>query len=140
MAAENLFELEIITPDRIFYRGQAKMLEVNTTEGRMGIYKNHIPLTSILEPGIATITEEDGAKEAALHAGFIEILGEKITVLAEVAEWPEEIDRHRAEEAKIRAERRLSTNDANLNLTRAELALHKALVRLELADHVDDKR
>lgn len=140
MAAENLFELEIITPDRIFYRGQAKMLEVNTTEGQIGIYKNHIPLTSILEPGIATITEEDGAKEAALHAGFMEILGEKITVLAEVAEWPEEIDRHRAEEAKIRAERRLSTNDANLNLTRAELALHKALVRLELADHVGDKR
>ena len=140
MAADNLFELEIITPDRIFYTGQAKMLELNTINGQVGIYKHHVPLTTILEPGIVTITEADGIKKAAIHAGFMEILGEKITVLAEVAEWPDEIDRHRAEEAKIRAERRLSTNDANMNLTRAEMALHKALVRLELTDHVSDKK
>lgn len=140
MAADNLFELEIITPDRVFYTGQAKMLELNTINGQVGIYKHHVPLTTILEPGIVTITEADGIKKAAIHAGFMEILGEKITVLAEVAEWPDEIDRHRAEEAKIRAERRLSTNDANMNLTRAEMALHKALVRLELTDHVSDKK
>ena len=140
MAADNLFELEIITPDRVFYTGQAKMLELNTINGQVGIYKHHVPLTTILEPGIVTITEADGIKKAAIHAGFMEILGEKITVLAEVAEWPDEIDRHRAEEAKIRAERRLSTNDANMNLTRAEMALHKALVRVELTDHVSDKK
>lgn len=140
MSADNLFELEIVTPDRIFYTGKAKMLELNTVEGEIGVYKNHIPLTTVIEPGIATITEEDGVKEAAVHAGFMEILGDKITILAEVAEWPDEIDARRAEEAKIRAERRLSTNDSNMNLTRAEMALHKALVRLELADHVGDKK
>lgn len=140
MAADNLFDLEIITPDRVFYTGKAKMLELNTVEGEIGIYKNHIPLTTVLEPGIAIITEEDGKKEAALHAGFMEILGDKITILAEVAEWPDEIDVRRAEEAKIRAERRLQTNDSNLNMTRAELALHKALVRMELADHVSGKK
>ena len=66
----------------------------------------------------------------------MEILGDRITILAEIAEWPDEIDRNRAQEAKIRAERRLQNHKTNINITRAELALHKALVRIELADHV----
>ena len=137
MAADNLFDLKIITPDRVFYSGKASFLELNTVEGEIGIYKNHIPMTTVLEPGIATITEEGGnKKEAALHTGFMEILGDRITILAEIAEWPDEIDRNRAEEAKIRAERRLQNDKSNINITRAELALHKALVRIELADHV----
>ena len=137
MAADNLFDLKIITPDRVFYSGKASFLELNTVEGAIGIYKNHIPMTTVLEPGIATITEEGGnKKEAALHTGFMEILGDRITILAEIAEWPDEIDRNRAQEAKIRAERRLQNDKSNINITRAELALHKALVRIELADHV----
>ena len=137
MAADNLFDLKIITPDRVFYSGKASFLELNTVEGEIGIYKNHIPMTTVLEPGIATITEEGGnKKEAALHTGFMEILGDRITILAEIAEWPDEIDRNRAQEAKIRAERRLQNDKSNINITLAELALHKALVRIELADHV----
>ena len=137
MAADNLFDLKIITPDRVFYSGKASFLELNTVEGEIGIYKNHIPMTTVLEPGIATITEEGGnKKEVALHTGFMEILGDRITILAEIAEWPDEIDRNRAQEAKIRAERRLQNDKSNINITRAELALHKALVRIELADHV----
>ena len=137
MAADNLFDLKIITPDRVFYSGKASFLELNTVEGEIGIYKNHIPMTTVLEPGIATITEEGGnKKEAALHTGFMEILGDRITILAEIAEWPDEIDRNRAQEAKIRAERRLQNDKSDINITRAELALHKALVRIELADHV----
>lgn len=137
MAADNLFDLKIITPDRVFYSGKASFLELNTVEGEIGIYKNHIPMTTVLEPGIATITEEGGnKKEAALHTGFMEILGDRITILAEIAEWPDEIDRNRAQEAKIRAECRLQNDKSNINITRAELALHKALVRIELADHV----
>ena len=137
MAADNLFDLKIITPDRVFYSGKASFLELNTVEGEIGSYKNHIPMTTVLEPGIATITEEGGnKKEAALHTGFMEILGDRITILAEIAEWPDEIDRNRAQEAKIRAERRLQNDKSNINITRAELALHKALVRIELADHV----
>ena len=137
MAADNLFDLKIITPDRVFYSGKASFLELNTVEGEIGIYKNNIPMTTVLEPGIATITEEGGnKKEAALHTGFMEILGDRITILAEIAEWPDEIDRNRAQAAKIRAERRLQNDKSNINITRAELALHKALVRIELADHV----
>ena len=134
MADEKMFELKIICPDRIFYEGEASMIELTTSEGDVGIYKHHIPMTMILVPGILKITEADGVKEAALHAGFIEVLPEKVTVLAEIAEWPDEIDVNRAKEAKTRAEGRLSGKDENINLVRAEVALKKSLVRLELGD------
>lgn len=132
MAENQAFKLRVISPDRIFYEGEAIMLELNTTEGEIGIYKNHVPMTYIIEPGVMTITEEEGKKEAALHSGFIQILQEEITILAEAVEWPEEIDENRAEEAKIRAERRLAMKDPNINLQRAELALHRALIRQEV--------
>ena len=108
------------------------MVELRTSEGGVGIYRDHIPMTMIVVPGVLRIKERDGVKEAALHAGFIEVLPEEITILAEIVEWPEEIDVNRAEEAKIRAERRLSTGDPDINLVRAEIALKKSLVRLEL--------
>lgn len=133
MADERNFDLEIITPDRIFWKGQANMLELNTTEGQVGIYKRHIPMTMILEPGIVTIHLDGENKEAAVHAGFIGILPEKITVMAEIAEWPDEIDENRAREAEERAKRRLQAHDPKIDLSRAEIALRKAMVRQELA-------
>ncbi len=133
MADEKMFKLTIICPDRIFYEGEASMIELNTSEGEVGIYKNHIPMTMILVPGVLKITESEGVKEAALHAGFIEVLPDEIKILAEIAEWPEEIDTNRANEAKIRAERRLAGDDpGEINTLRAEIALKKSLIRLEL--------
>ena len=126
-----MFKLHIVTPDKSFYEGEASMVELNTTEGQMGIYARHIPLTAIVAPGVLKIHEASEVKKAALHAGFIEILPEQITILAEVAEGPEEIDVRRAEEARIRAERRLSSHDADVDVTRAEMALKRALARLE---------
>lgn len=133
MADDRFFDLEIITPDRVFWKGQASMLEFNTTEGEVGVYKRHIPMTMILQPGIMTIHMDGGNKEAAVHAGFVEILSEKITVMAEVAEWPEEIDVNRAKEAEMRAERRLQAHDPKIDISRAEIALKRAMVRQELA-------
>ena len=127
------FRLKIITPERVFFDKDAYMVELNTTEGEIGIYKNHVPMTYIIEPGVLRITEsEQSVKEAALHAGFIQILQEEITILAEIVEWPEEIDENRAKEAQIRAERRLAMNDSNMNMKRAELALRRALIRQEV--------
>ncbi len=131
--ANKLFKVEIITPERVFYAGDASMIEFTTTEGDIGVYKNHIPLTAVLAPGIVTITENTGTKKAAVHSGFAEILGDKVTLLAEIAEWPEEIDKNRAEEAKMRAERRLKVKEAGLDVKRAEIALRKALVRIHVA-------
>ena len=136
MAEERAFNLRVISPDRIFYEGEAIMLELNTTEGQVGIYKNHVPMTYIIEPGIMTITaSEESKKEAALHSGFIQILQDEITILAETVEWPEEIDENRAKEAQLRAERRLAMKDPNINVQRAEMALHRALTRQEVKEH-----
>ena len=133
MADERAFKLKVISPDRIFYEGEAIMLELNTVDGIVGIYKNHMPMTYIIEPGVMRITEsEESVKEAALHSGFMQILQEEITVLAEVVEWPEEIDENRAKEAQIRAERRLAMKAPNVNLQRAELALRRALIRQDV--------
>lgn len=126
-----MFTLEIISPERKFYEGQVTFVEMKTSEGEIGVYKNHIPLTSVLIPGVIKIYEEGGEKKAALHGGFVQILKDKVTVMAEIAEWPDEIDENRAQEARIRAERRLNDGGASVNMSRAELALRRSLARLE---------
>ena len=131
--AEKLFRLEIISPDKMFYTNDVVMAEYNTTEGEVGIYAGHIPMTQIIAPGQLTITEEGGQKIAALLSGFVEITPEKVTILAEAVEWPENIDVERAREARIRAERRISSGQEDIDLARAELALKKALNRLDVA-------
>ena len=130
--ANNLFQLEIVTPERVFYTGEAHMVEFTSQNGEVGIYKNHIPMTMVIAPGVLRIKEAQGDKLAALHAGFVEILPEKITILAEVAEWPEDIDLDRAEAAKQRAEERLQSHAEDMDVKRAEIALKRALVRLDL--------
>ena len=125
----DLFKLRIITPDRVFYEGEAEMVEFNTTEGEIGIYKKHIPMTVIIKPGILTITEESETKTAALHAGFAEILPDQVTIMAEIIEWPVEIDQDRAEQAKERAEERLQNKTPETDIARAETALLRAASR-----------
>ena len=128
-----IFQVEIITPDRIFYNGEATMIEFNTAAGELGVYKKHIPLTTVLAPGIVTI-HKDGEEDvvAAIHSGFAEILPDKVTLLAEIADWPDEIDKNRAEAAKARAEERLANKTEATDIKRAEFALRKALVRIDI--------
>ena len=132
MAEAKDFQLRIITPDRVFYEGNVDMIEFNTTEGEIGILPGHIPMTVIVKPGILCIHEEEGEKEAALHAGFAEILPEGVTILAEIIEWPEEIDEHRAEEALHRAEERLRSRTPETDIARAETALQRAMARIQV--------
>ena len=132
MADDRDFSLKIITPDRTFFEDEVQMVEFNTTEGEIGIFKGHIPMTVIIKPGILTITQGDGVKEAALHAGFAEITQDKVTILAEIVEWPEEIDAARAEAAKERAQERLQSKTPETDIARAETALHRAMARIEV--------
>ena len=132
MASEKSFELRIITPDRVFYEGNAEMVEMDTKEGAIGVYKSHVPTTCILRPGLLTVHLEGGEdKKAALHGGFVEILKESVTVLAEAAEWPQEIDLERAKQAKERAEARLQAHNEDLDAARAEMALRRAITRMK---------
>lgn len=132
MADKNGFLLRIITPDRVFYEDQVDMVEFNTTEGEIGILPGHIPMTVIVKPGILSISEPEEEKQAALHAGFAEILPEGVTILAEVVEWPGEIDQARAAAAKERAEERLQEKSPDTDIARAETALQRAIARIEV--------
>ncbi|MCR5604579.1 MAG: ATP synthase F1 subunit epsilon [Lachnospiraceae bacterium] len=134
MADERAFALKIITPDRIFYEGDAIMVELRTTEGEIGVFKNHIPLTCVVAPGLLRIRESDKeTKVAALISGFVEILQDSMTILAEVVEWSDEIDLARAEEAKERAEKRIMEKADDTDMRRAECALQRSIARIEAA-------
>ena len=130
-----IFKVEIITPDRIFYQGEAEFLEFSTAAGDVGIYAKHIPMTTVLAPGAVIIHNGEEETVAAVHSGFAEILGDKVTLLAEIAEWPDEIDVSRAEAAKDRAEERIANKTADVDVARAEFALRKALIRIDVAGY-----
>ncbi len=132
MADKNDFLLRIITPDRVFYENQVDMVEFNTTEGEIGVLPGHIPMTVIVKPGVLNISESEAEKQAALHGGFAEILPEGVTILAEVIEWPEEIDEARAMAAKERAEGRLQDRTPETDIVRAETALQRAIARIQV--------
>ncbi|MGN1205066.1 MAG: ATP synthase F1 subunit epsilon [Lachnospiraceae bacterium] len=126
------YRLRIITPDRVFYEGTVDMVEFNTTEGEIGVLPGHIPMTVIIKPGILKITEGEQVKEAALHSGFVEILPDKMTILAEIVEWPGEIDLERAQAAKQRAEERIRSHTPETDMARAETALLRAMARIQV--------
>lgn len=130
--AETKLNLRVITPNRVFYDDAVDMVEFNTTEGEIGILPGHIPLTVIIKPGILRIHESQREKEAALHAGFAEILSGQVTILAEIIEWPEEIDVERAEAAMQRAKERLQTHTPETDMARAETALQRAVARIQV--------
>ena len=132
MDNEKQFALKIITPERVFYEGAAEMVEFNTTEGEIGVLKKHSPMTVIIKPGILTITEDgDHVKEAALHEGFATILPDQVTIMAEIIEWPAEIDLERAEAAKQRATERIEKADSETDIARAQTALMRAVCRIQ---------
>lgn len=131
MADDRNFTLKIITPDRVFYEEKVSMVEFNTIEGEVGIYKDHIPMTMIIAPGILTITSGEEVSEAALHAGFAEVLPDQVTILAEIIEWSAEIDLARAEESKLRAEERIKEHAPGTDMKRAELSLKRAVARIQ---------
>ena len=131
MAGNNTFRLKIIAPERIFFDEDVDFVEYTTSEGNVGVYGDHIPMTQIIAPGVLRIYQNNEIKEAALLSGFVQILENNITMLTESVEWPDEIDINRAEEARIRAERRLKgQGGAAYDMSRAEMALKRYLVRL----------
>ena len=126
------FTLKIIAPDRVFYEGQVDSVEFNTSEGEIGILPGHEPTTVIVRPGVLVIDEGETEKTAALHEGFAEILQDGVTILAEIVEWPNEIDLERAEDAKQRAEARLQSKGPEVDVVRAESALRRAVARINV--------
>ncbi|WP_163882706.1 F0F1 ATP synthase subunit epsilon [Paenibacillus favisporus] len=128
------FLLEIVTPDHVAYSGEVDSLVVRGVEGELGILPNHIPLVTPLRVAPIVVTSGKKTTEIAVNGGFVEVRKDKVVVLAESAELPEEIDVERARAAKERAERRLAAGKQDeIDFRRAEMALQKAINRINVA-------
>jgi F-type H+-transporting ATPase subunit epsilon len=127
------FQLEIVTPEKKVVDAAAEEVQIPGKNGYLGILPGHAPL--ITELAVGEITFRDGATEQRLAVawGFAEVLPGKVTILAETAERPSEIDVERARQAKERAEQRLASGDTTVDVERALDALRRAESRLDVA-------
>lgn len=129
------FEFEIVTPDKMVLKDVAEQMQIPAKNGYIGVLPAHAPLITELAIGEISYTAHGELKYLAVAWGFAEVLPDKVTILAESAERPEDIDLSRAQEAKQRAEERLRANGPELDYQRALNAVKRAEVRLQVASH-----
>ena len=128
------FKLKIVTPERVVLSDEVTQVSVETKMGQITILPNHLPLVAELAAG-EIIVKQDGEKEdwMAVSGGFVEVLPNQVVILADTAEYAEEIDEQRAEEAKKRAEKLLKEKLADSeDYARVAAMLQKELARLKV--------
>jgi F-type H+-transporting ATPase subunit epsilon len=132
--------LEIVTPEKQLFSGAVASVVVPCTKGYMGILPGHAPL--LAELGVGKISFEIGGRTELLFCswGFVEVLPDRVVVLAQTAEMAFDIDVKRAEAAKARAEERLTSKDPDTDFARAQLALFRAISRIDAAKHRTARR
>ena len=128
-------ELEIVTPDKLLVREQVDEVEIPGVEGYFGVLPGHTPLLASLAVGEMWYRKGQEKTYLSLAFGFAEVLPDRVTILAQIAERAEEIDLNRAEDAKKRAETRLQ-QARDVDYDRARAALQKAVVRLQVASRL----
>lgn len=123
--------LSILTPEKLLYSGEITSVVSQNNEGSFEILCNHTALVTVIVPTITVFTEKDGKKLKAFTSdGVLKVDNNKVEILCEAAEWPEDIDLKRAEGAKERAEKRLSSKDT-IDTKRAQFALKRSLMRIK---------
>jgi len=138
MALPTKLTLEIVTPDRALLREEVDEVVVPGSQGELGVLPGHTPLLSTLKIGELWYRQGQDKYYLAIAFGFVEVLPDRVTVLAQVGERAQEIDVQRAERAKQRAEQRLAQAQPQLtqidfDIERARIALMKSLLRLQVA-------
>ncbi len=124
-----MLKLEIVTPERRVVDIEAESVTVPTASGEAGILTNHAPLISALKPGVLTYAAKGATEKLAISSGFVEVSGNQVSVLTDVAESPEEVDAERARADREEAERELAANS-----TAAEEENESVRERLDLAN------
>ncbi len=125
--------LSIETPEKVFYQGEAEALTLTTPDGEMGVMDSHELMVVALDTGPLRIKVNGGWRDAALSGGFAHIKGTRVVVLADTAEWPEEIELSRAEADKRRAEEIMRARESEMEYLEAIVALKKAVLRINMA-------
>ncbi|UCH87560.1 MAG: F0F1 ATP synthase subunit epsilon [Dehalococcoidia bacterium] len=133
--------VDIVTAERVvFSEEDVDRLIVPGIEGELGVLPLHAPLLTSIQPGVLRVVKGEEETTMAITGGFIEVRENRITILADAAERGEEIDVARVEEARRRAEERLASREATVDIVKAEMALKRALVRLKAAEQIRRRR
>lgn len=125
--------LEIITPERLVLRESVDEVVVPGLDGELGILPEHTALISQLQTGVLTYRQGNDSRQMHVSGGFVEVQADRVAVLSDVAERPEEIDLARAERARERADKRLKSQNDEIDFRRAELKMQRAMIRIQLA-------
>ncbi len=124
--------IEIVTPERVVFSEQVDFVVIPGVEGYLGILTGHAPLVSGIDTGVIKTLAGAAETKMATSGGFLEVIDDKVVVLADTAELAGEIDVQRAKAARERAERRLAQRTPDVDVARAEFALRRALTRLKV--------
>jgi F-type H+-transporting ATPase subunit epsilon len=128
-------QLEVLTPEKLALDTAVDMVELQGEDGRLGILPEHTTLISLLSFGVLTYKKEKQTETLLCGEGFLEVSGNKVTVLVHSAERTEDIDLERAKHSLERAKNRINSKAHDVDLLRAELALKRALVRMNFKEH-----
>jgi F-type H+-transporting ATPase subunit epsilon len=132
-----MYQLSIVTPEKKFYEDQVNSIIAPGSLGYLGILTDHAPLITELIPGKLTLKDSKGQEKIfAISGGFLEVLKNNVTILADSIEPVEDIDLGRAESALKRAKERLKSKDEEIDKPRAEFALTRALNRIKIFKQV----
>ena len=128
------FPIQVMTPERMFYNGEAQAVTVEAMDGQLSVLAGHTPMVCALSAGQLRIRTAEGEKLAFHSKGFMDVAGGQVSIFCQACEWPEEIDAQRAQEAVQRAENRLrETHDQDV-INRSKVALLRALTRLHVKE------
>ena len=133
--------VDIVTAEKVvFSEEDVERLIVPGIEGELGVLPLHAPLLTTIQPGVLRVVKGEEETTMAITGGFIEVRENRVTILADAAERGEEIDVARVEEARRRAEERLASREATVDMVQAETALKQALVRLKAVERMRRRR
>ncbi len=124
------YMLELITPERIFFRGEVESVIIPTPDGFMSIQKMHEPMVAAVSIGTMKLCVDGQWLECTTSEGFVEVRPDETIIFSQTAEWPNEIDIRRAQEAKERAEERMRQALSHQEYMQNQIALARAMVRL----------
>jgi len=127
-------QFELVSPERIVYSDdEVDIVIAPGADGQLGILPNHAPLLTALTVGELTVRKGEEEESFAVHCGYLEVLANKVIVMADTAERGDEIDMARAEAARVRAEKRYREKPIGLDMARLEGALRRSKIRLKVA-------
>jgi F-type H+-transporting ATPase subunit epsilon len=124
--------VEIITAEREVYSDDVDVLVAPGSEGELGILPHHAPLMTALQPGEILVRKDGEEVFMAVSSGFLEVMDNKVTILADTAERSDEIDEARVQEALKRAEERIQMHSSDMDLERAVASLRRSQARLKV--------